>query len=135
MMRKIERLGGDYMYSDNKLEWFVFVEDINRKRIKVYNIFEHKDFMEDCDGAWENYKNKHHDFSRYQEDIDGILMYYFWCKCEWEIILSNFPPSDSFQKKKIDVYQQVKINWKKFMDYLFSYYIANEFYLSQWGRK
>lgn len=135
MMRKIERRGGDYMYSDNKLEWFVFVEDINRKQIKVYNIFEHKDFMEDCDGAWENYKNKHHDFSRYQEDIDGILMYYFWCKCEWEIILSNFPPSDSFQKKKIDVYQQVKINWKKFMDYLFSYYIANEFYLSQWGRK
>ena len=135
MMRKIERRGGDYMYSDNKLEWFVFVEDINRKQINVYNIFEHKDFMEDCDGAWENYKNKHHDFSRYQEDIDGILMYYFWCKCEWEIILSNFPPSDSFQKKKIDVYQQVKINWKKFMDYLFSYYIANEFYLSQWGRK
>ena len=134
-MRKIERRGGDYMYSDNKLEWFVFVEDINRKQINVYNIFEHKDFMEDCDGAWENYKNKHHDFSRYQEDIDGILMYYFWCKCEWEIILSNFPPSDSFQKKKIDVYQQVKINWKKFMDYLFSYYIANEFYLSQWGRK
>ena len=134
-MSKIERRGGDYMYSDNKLEWFVFVEDINRKQIKVYNIFEHKDFMEDCDGAWENYKNKHHDFSRYQEDIDGILMYYFWCKCEWEIILSNFPPSDSFQKKKIDVYQQVKINWKKFMDYLFSYYIANEFYLSQWGRK
>ena len=135
MMSKIERRGGDYMYSDNKLEWFVFVEDINRKQINVYNIFEHKDFMEDCDGAWENYKNKHHDFSRYQEDIDGILMYYFWCKCEWEIILSNFPPSDSFQKKKIDVYQQVKINWKKFMDYLFSYYIANEFYLSQWGRK
>ena len=134
-MRKIERRGGDYMYSDNKLEWFVFVEDINRKQINVYNIFEHKDFMEDCDGAWENYKNKHHDFSRYQEDIDGILMYYFWCKCEWEIILSNFPPSDSFQKKKIDVYQQVKINWKKFVDYLFSYYIANEFYLSQWGRK
>ena len=117
------------------LKWFVFVEDINSKLIKVYNIFEHKDFMEDCNDAWENYKNKHHDFSRYQEDIDGILMYYFWCKCEWEIILSNFPPSDSFQKKKIDVYQQVKINWKKFMDYLFSYYIANEFYLSQWGRK
>ena len=134
-MRKIERRGGDYMYSDNKLKWFVFVEDINKKRIRVYNIFEHKDFMEDCNDAWENYKNKHHDFLRYQENIDSILMYYFWCKCEWEIILSNFPPSDSFQKKKIDVYQQVKINWKKFMDYLFSYYIANEFYLSQWGRK
>ena len=123
------------MLDNSELKWFVFVEDINKKRIRVYNIFEHKDFMEDCNDAWENYKNKHHDFLRYQENIDSILMYYFWCKCEWEIILSNFPPSDSFQKKKIDVYQQVKMNWDKFIDYIFSYYIANEFYLSQWGRK
>lgn len=117
------------------LKWFVFVEDINKKQIKVYNIFEHKDFMEDCNDAWEDYKNKYHNFSKFQKDIDNILMYYFWCKCEWEIILSNFPPSDSFHEKKIDVYQQVKINWDKFIDYIFSYYIANEFYLSQWGRK
>ena len=123
------------MLDNSELKWFVFIEDINKKRIRVYNIFEHKDFMEDCNDAWENYKNKHHDFLRYQENIDSILMYYFWCKCEWEIILSNFPPSDSFHEKKIDVYQQVKINWDKFIDYIFSYYIANEFYLSQWGRK
>lgn len=109
------------------LKWFVFVEDINMKRIKVYNIFEHKDFMEDCDNAWENYKNKHHNFAKFYEDIDGILMYYFWCKCEWEIIISNFPPSDSFKNKKVDVYQQVKINWDKFIDYLFSWYVADEF--------
>ena len=123
------------MLDNSELKWFVFIEDINKKRIRVYNIFEHKDFMEDCNDAWENYKNKHHDFLRYQENIDSILMYYFWCKCEWEIILSNFPPSDSFHEKKIDVYQQVKINWDKFIDYIFSYYIANEFYLSQLGRK
>lgn len=127
------------MSDNSELKWFVFVEDINKKRIKVYNIFEHKDFVEDCDGAWEDYKNKHHDFPKFKEDIDKILMYYFWCKCEWEIILSNFPPSDSFHEKKVDVYQQVKINWDKFIDYLFSYYIPNEFYnefyLSQCERK
>ena len=123
------------MSDNSELKWFVFVEDINKKRIKVYNIFEHKDFMEDCDDAWKDYKNEHHDFSKFQKDIDSVLMYYFWCKCEWEIILSNFPPSDSFHEKKIDVYQQVKINWDKFIDYIFSYYIANEFYLSQWKRK
>lgn len=114
------------------LKWFVFVEDINMKRIKVYNIFEHKDFMEDCDNAWENYKNKHHNFAKFYEDIDSILMYYFWCKCEWEIILSNFPPSDSFKNKKVDVYQQVKINWDKFIDYLFSWYVEDEFWKGSW---
>lgn len=110
------------------LKWFVFVEDINKKRIKVYNIFEHKDFMEDCDDAWEDYINEHRDFSKFKKDIESNLMYYFWSKCEWEIVLSDFPPSDSFQKKKIDVYQQVKINWDKFIDYLFSWYVADEFW-------
>ena len=127
------------MSDNSELKWFVFVEDINSKRIKVYNIFEHKDFMEDCDDAWEDYINEHRDFSKFKKDIESNLMYYFWSKCEWEIVLSDFPPSDSFQKKKIDVYQQVKINCDKFIDYLFSYYIANEFYnelyLSQCGRK
>ena len=110
------------------LKWFVFVEDINKKQIKVYNIFEHKDFMEDCDDAWKDYINdEHRDFSKFKKDIESNLMYYFWRKCEWEIVLSDFPPSDSFQKKKIDVYQQVKINWDKFIDYLFSWYVADEF--------
>ena len=110
------------------LKWFVFVEDINSKRIKVYNIFEHKDFMEDCDDAWKDYINdEHRDFSKFKKDIESNLMYYFWSKCEWEIVLSDFPPSDSFQKKKIDVYQQVKINWDIFIDYLFSWYVADEF--------
>lgn len=106
------------MSDNSELKWFVFVEDINKKRIKVYNIFEHKDFMEDCDGAWGDYINEHRDFSKFKKDIESNLMYYFWSKCEWEIVLSDFPPSDSFQKKKIDVYQQVKINWDKFIDYL-----------------
>ena len=110
------------------LKWFVFVEDINSKRINVYNIFEHKDFMEDCDDAWKDYINdEHRDLKKKKKDIESNLMYYFWSKCEWEIVLSDFPPSDSFQKKKIDVYQQVKINWDIFIDYLFSWYVADEF--------
>lgn len=49
-------------------------------------------------------------------------MYYFWSKCEWEIILSDFPPSDRFKKKKVDVYEQVMLNWDKFINYLWKYY-------------
>lgn len=120
------------MLDNNELKWFVFIEDINGKQIRTYNIFEHKDFMEDCDCALENYKNKHHNFAKFYEDIDKILMYYFWCKCEWEIVISNFPPSDSFKNKKVDVYQQVKINWDKFIDYLFSWYVADEFWKGSW---
>lgn len=44
-------------------------------------------------------------------------MYYFWSKCEWEIIISGWPPRDDFNDAKIDVYDQVKLNWDKFVDY------------------
>ena len=47
-------------------------------------------------------------------------MYYFWSKCEWEIILSDWPPSDTFCKEKIDVFDQVMLNWDIFVDYIWN---------------
>lgn len=49
-------------------------------------------------------------------------MYYFWSKCEWEIILSDFPPSKKFQEKKVDVYEQVMLNWDIFINYVWNQY-------------
>ena len=60
------------MLDNNELKWFVFIEDINGKQIRTYNIFEHKDFKEDCDDAWEDYMYKHRNFAKFYEDIDNI---------------------------------------------------------------
>lgn len=33
---------------------------------------------------------------------------HFWCKCEWEMIISNWPKQD--RTKKIDVHHQITLN-------------------------
>lgn len=74
--------------------------------------------------------------------LKSTLMYYFWSKCEYEIILTSWPPyltaaqckeikEDKEEVKysktvnlevaeKIDVYDQVINNWEPFIDYVWS---------------
>ena len=97
------------------IEWNVYTENINRRQIEKYNIFRHGRFVEDVKKIYEEYKD---DFDTFSSEIRKSLMYYFWGKCEWEIILSDWPPSDNFDKEKVDVYDQVMINWNVFIKYV-----------------
>ena len=52
------------------------------------------------------------------EFADGLkkyLMYYFWSKCEYEIILS--PWTGRADDIKIDVYDQIMMNFDRLVDY------------------
>ncbi len=96
------------------LEWNVYIEDINRKEIEIFNIFKHSRFLDDLI----KYKKKYKEKEEFLEKVKSSLMYYYWAKCEWEITLHDWPPHDSFKYEKIDVYQQVMLNWNQFGDYL-----------------
>lgn len=52
-------------------------------------------------------------FEAYEQVLDRECMYYYWSKCEWEVIVSAWPPRDG-SDKKIDVYSQLKANWEQF---------------------
>lgn len=52
-------------------------------------------------------------FEAYEQILDRECMYYYWSKCEWEVIVSAWPPRDG-SDKKIDVYSQLKANWEQF---------------------
>lgn len=52
-------------------------------------------------------------FAAYEQILDRECMYYYWSKCEWEVIVSAWPPRDG-SDKKIDVYFQLKANWEQF---------------------
>ena len=52
-------------------------------------------------------------FEAYEQILDRECMYYYWSKCEWEMIVSAWPPRDG-SDKKIDVYSQLKANWELF---------------------
>ena len=95
------------------MEWKVFYEDFNGKEIEQYNVFDHYSFMEDIKDAYKKYK---HDFGAFSEEVRRSLQYYFWSKCEWEVIISAWPERAGVESK-IDVYDQITMNWDKFIKY------------------
>ena len=102
-----------------KYEWNVFREALNQNKMEVFNIFDHYAFMNDVKKAYTKYK-KSKNFDEFYDKVKSSLRYNFWAKCEWEIILSDWPPSKNFNDKKVDVYTQVMINEPLFRQYLFN---------------
>lgn len=100
------------------MEWYVFYYNINRNKIEKFNIFDHAAFADDCAHTLERYSGNRDGFTK---EVKRNLMYYFWSKCEWEIEITGFPPSDNGKPLKTDVYTQVMLNFDKFIDYLWNH--------------
>lgn len=110
------------------IKWNVFIEDFNRREIRVFNIFNHDGFKKDCDKAWEdNCNDSENGFSNFSKNVRNSLLFYFWSKCEYEVLLFGFPYNDKFKAKKIDVFEQVTINWDQFINYLWACYILERY--------
>ena len=73
--------------------WNVYVSDFNRGKIDTFNIFNHHSFYDDCAKARRKF---HGDKDGFAEEVRKSLMYYFWSKCEWEIILSHWPSGEYY---------------------------------------
>lgn len=98
--------------------WNVYIGSFNDRKIDVFNIFDHGKFYEDCvKNKKKNGKNR----EAFEEQLKADLHYYYWSKCEWEIILSHWPPFKDFKEEKIDVYDQVLLNWKVFTNYVWDH--------------
>ena len=71
--------------------WNVYWSNYDNGEIEVYNIFNHWSFFEACVKAKKKFKEDKEGFA---DDVRGWLMYYFWSKTEWEIILSHWPDGE-----------------------------------------
>ena len=72
---------------------------------------------------------KHKDIEKLKAEIKSWAMYCFWSKCEYEIILTSFPERKDFKQKKVDVYQQLMLNWDSFVEYVLenkAYFLRRE---------
>lgn len=99
------------------LEWYVYVENVNSKRIERYNVFSHTGFSKDCTRAVKTFLDSPDEgIERLQEEIKHCLMYWFWSKCEWEVVITGWPDADT--REKTDVFKQVTLNYQRFFDYL-----------------
>lgn len=121
-----------------KLEWNVYVKE--QEAICVRNVFDLSSrFNDSLDKLRKEYFKSHlGDFEWFSKELKSIAMYSYWGKCEYEIGLTSWPSyvtreavknvEDTlsgnialFPKiyEKIDVYNQLKLNWNQFAKYVF----------------
>lgn len=128
------------------MKWYVFCEDVNKNKIIEFDIFQHGRFKQDVENLL---REKDILIEEFEEKLDIISRKYFWSKSEYEVVITSWPPyltkeellltNDKFLKQcekygdkvckvnikpevaeKIDIYQQVKLNWDVFVEYVWS---------------
>lgn len=97
------------------MEWYVYYENFNNNKIIEWNIFNHYRFKEDVDNLLKQGVKR----EEFEDRLKVLILYYFWGKTEYEIIIS--PWSGNAKPRKIDIFNQIKINFSRFADYVWSF--------------
>ena len=128
-----------------KMKWNVFLQDSQTGKFKPYNIFDNQDFRLSA----ENLFKKQYPKERFLNELDQEIHYFFWAKIEWEVFITTWPPYIDAKEisriiseyhinrtpeqrlperidvnvtkwYKIDVYNQLRANWERFADYMWT---------------
>ena len=126
----------------NKLEYWVWREDSNRRQILPYNVLS-KGLLDELF----EYKKQCVDKDDFKELVDQKLRYYYWSRAEHEIVMVDWPSHITVQEhykldkelkehtkeygaepyrlnyspdvgRKVDIYEQITLNYNIFIDYL-----------------
>lgn len=103
------------MVSTAHMEWMVYYFDMNRQKMATYNALtcekDIKKLLKKCDTK-----------SEFAEELRKEMMYQYWSKAEWEIVISPWCGGTAEESaEKIDIYSQLKLNWDKLVDYCWSF--------------
>lgn len=116
---------------EKELVWNVHNHKSNKDEIEEFNIFHHTSFNKNVKRILKSYK-KSDDKESFAKEMDRELHYYFWSKCEWEVIITKidgkimlYPWIGSKTKNTLDVTNDKDFNWIEFYEdikkrYLFS---------------
>lgn len=133
-----------------KLEYYVYYYNFNSHSIKKFNIFNHGRFLEDVKKDLRECETK----KEFAEELHKDLIYYFWSKAEWEVVITPWTPRITISElnrlneerektlkkynrepyslyvnpdvsEKIDIYEQVMLNWDLFVDYVWQHKKVN----------
>ena len=95
------------------LEWNDYIYNIKSKKMERYNIFNHGGFVRELAIIFKEIPKEER-----PSKVRNCLQYFFWGKAEWEIIIR---PWIGIMEEKIDIYDQIYINFYRFMSYIEAY--------------
>ena len=82
----------------------VIYYDFNTKRFEPYDIIPY------LAEQYKKAKSKPKTLSEFKEFIKSNSMYQWWARCEYEVLLSPWPPSKKEASYKMDIHEQVMMN-------------------------
>lgn len=94
--------------------WNVYYNRMPQNKIVVYNVLSHGGVKKDIVNATKKVKTK----AEFGEELRRSLMYYFWSRSEYEILVRAWCGGNGDEEIKIDIYDQIKCNWNVFLDYV-----------------
>ena len=98
------------------LVWNVICQDDNRKRIDVFNVFDHVSFKAEVKKHLKRCETK----EKFAVHLRSLLLFFFRAKSEWEIVIQPLLGGGDIPEKKVDVYWQVMNNWDIFLEYVWN---------------
>lgn len=98
------------------LKWNVWIDDVNTRELKQFNIFSHCRYNEDIREYMYKYIKRQISKNTFIENVRKATLYYFWGKVEYEIVIS--PVIGNYYNKKTDIKEQIELNWDRYIDYL-----------------
>ena len=110
------------MLEVRNMKWIVYYYNINRDKIETYDIFKHWNFREYAKKAAKKLKTK----AEFAEQLKRELRYYFWSKCEWELVIEITEDNRIFlnpwvgcretERVRIDVTNDISFDWRGFAE-------------------
>lgn len=103
------------------MHWNVFIEDFNLRKIVYYDVLAGDWVREHLAKILERSKG---DKQHFASELMKMMRWQYWSRCEYEIVLTCWPPvstPDAFKDRKIDVFEQLWINWDQFVDYVWAH--------------
>lgn len=97
------------------MEWYAYYHDSNAGKIRPINVFDHGGFRHDVE---EILQKKNLDRETFTKEIRSSMMYSFWSKCEYEVIIKEWVGVPT--ERLVDIFSQVWMNRERFIDYLWS---------------
>ena len=98
------------------MHWFVMYYNSNAKQFQPYNVLKYREeFIKKL-------KKKVASKEEFADKMKTEMMYYFWSKCEWEVILSNIDdriimsPWVGPEDVTLDVTDNEDFDWVGFFD-------------------
>lgn len=91
----------------NSTKYNVIIYDINKRQMIAYDVVPY--FEREYNNLTKKNQKNLKKFDELKKFVKSRAMYQFWSRCEYEIILSDWPPSGKIAEKW-DVYDQILLN-------------------------